>query len=83
MDLEDASEVADGLSDIHSNLTALLMNSANLVKALARPKGHRGPRGVGHVMIDGATCWMRPRSPTDSSEVANGLADIHSKLRPC
>ena len=42
------------------------MNSANLVKALTRPRGHRGPRGVGHVMIDGATRRMRPRSSTAS-----------------
>ena len=42
------------------------MNSANLVKALVRPRGHCGPRGVGHVMIDGATRRMRPRSPTAS-----------------
>ena len=39
------------------------MNSANLVKALAKPRGHRGPRGVGHVMIDGANRRMRLRSP--------------------
>ena len=42
------------------------MNSAILLKALAKPRGHRGPRGVGHVMIDGATRRMRPRSPMAS-----------------